>query len=85
MKQQHVVFTLRKLVQEHQALLQFTHCHFCARSPPRCEVTGLRLLHLSRILLQLLKFLGQVHIQLCGEGHQFLLQDTHIIEVGGGE
>lgn len=40
-KQQHVVFMLWKLVQEHQALLQFTRCHLSAGSPPRCGGTGL--------------------------------------------
>lgn len=48
-KQQHIVFTLGRLVLGHQALLQFTHCHVSAGSPRWCgQQPGLQLLHLPQ-------------------------------------
>lgn len=56
MKQQHIVFTLGRLVQGHQALLQFTHvvmyllAHLVGVGQQAGLQPGLQLLHLPRNL-----------------------------------
>lgn len=52
MKQQHIVFTLERLIQGHQVLLQFTHAviYLLARLLGVGQQPGLQLLHLPQDL-----------------------------------